>query len=295
MENKENNKLNVTLDAVKNKINTSRHDRYNYTPTASVFNELEAHQNLNLNSTAFLPNSNDLIQTDVDISTILFDKACAYDLNNELIMTAAYIKSNSNNEMYSNLDTMGMQSEIDTLYLNYLMTLTMKETLKKSFKEEEELTIKEGMELFKAHENLQKICNELEYEEKIIDDLSELVDFINILNEWIDENHDELKNFEANYSRFSELCSKARSYLSIANIHIPQGLDFEETVAVELRKATMIIEQINNIFDERTLQSPPEVSLEEKIEFELIAELKKQNLKLKDGIIKYNGLKIMQN
>ena len=34
-----------------------------------------------------------------------------------------------------------MQSEIDTLYLNYLMTLTMKETLKKSFKEEEELTI----------------------------------------------------------------------------------------------------------------------------------------------------------
>ena len=42
------------------------------------------------------------------------------------------------------------------------------------------------MELFKAHENLQKICNELEYEEKIIDDLSELVDFINILvNEFI--------------------------------------------------------------------------------------------------------------
>lgn len=34
-----------------------------------------------------------------------------------------------------------MQTEIDTLYLNYLMTITMKETLKKSSKEEEELAM----------------------------------------------------------------------------------------------------------------------------------------------------------
>lgn len=56
------------------------------------------------NSTAYMPNSNDLPQGDADISTILFDKACAYDLNNELIMTAANIKSNTNNEVSSNLD-----------------------------------------------------------------------------------------------------------------------------------------------------------------------------------------------
>lgn len=41
------------------------------------------------------------------------------------------------------------------------------------------------MELFKAHDNLLKICNELEYEEKIIDDLSELVELISLLVSFI--------------------------------------------------------------------------------------------------------------
>lgn len=256
---------------------------------ASVFGELESV----FNSTAYCPN--DIINQESDISTIqaINTGAGNFDFYNDIVMTAANYKSNAT-EVVGGSDLLAKQTEIDSLYLQYLMITTMNENLKKNFCDEEKTMIKDSLELHKANECLKKQCFELEYEESIIDNLLEIVDFMDKINEWIQINLNELQTFQANYQSLAEICSKAKNYLKIANIHKPENIDFEETVAAELKKTYHIVQQINNIFNVASLQSPPATTCVEKIDFELIAELRAQNNKLKDCILRYNGLKLFK-
>jgi len=246
------------------------------------------------NSTA--KNPSDFILNDADISTIAAigggGPVSNFDFNNEIVMTAENYKSNGSKEVIAGTDLLAKQVEIDSLYLQYLMITTMNERFKKRFSDEEEIMMKDALELFKANETLKKQCSEIEYEESIIDSLLELVEFIDAINKWIDTNFDELCKFEANYQSLAEICGKAKNFLKITNIHRPQNFDFEETVASELKKTFQIIHQINNIFNSIDWTSPPSEAFAEKIDLKLIEELKNQNAKLKDGIIKYNGLNI---
>ncbi len=91
---------------------------------------------------------------------------------------------------------------------------------------------------------MKKTCFELEYEETIIDNLLELVKFMDtivsiinfnnqfanlfsIQNSWIDMNAKDLDSFQVNYHKLSELYSKSKNYFKITNIHRPFNLDFE--------------------------------------------------------------------
>ena len=62
-----------------------------------------------------------------------------FDFNSELVMTAANYRSNTPNEIVASSDILVKQTEIDSLYLQYLMITTMNETLKKNFTLEEEI------------------------------------------------------------------------------------------------------------------------------------------------------------
>jgi len=70
----------------------------------------------------------------------------------------------------------------------------------------------------------------------------------------------------------AEICSKAKNYLKISNIHKPADQDFEETVACELNKTSTIITQINQIFEDLSFKQPPSTGCEQKIDFKLIEE-----------------------
>jgi len=285
MDNKENKKFkNVTI---------TNQNRFNYvSSSASIFTETESI----FNSTAKFPN--DLISSDADISTISSITTCSphFDFNNELVMTAANYKANSNAEFVPNSNDIQMlkQTEIDSLYLQYLMILTVKETTKKSFKDEEETILKDVVEFYKANEILKKTCFELEYEEAMIDNLLELVKFMDAINSWIDTNATDLQVFQKNYNKLFELCSRAKNFLKISHIHKPHDTDFEETVAAELNKTSLIIQQINTFFERTNFSLSPDLEDDTKIDSQLIEELTKQNKKLKDSILKYNALKAIE-
>ncbi len=104
--------------------------------------------------------------------------ATNFDFTSELVMTAANYKSNTANEIVASTDILTKQTEIDSLYLQYLMITTMNETLKKNFALEEEIRIKDGLDLFKANETLKKQCSDLRNEEETLDKLMDIVDFI---------------------------------------------------------------------------------------------------------------------
>ena len=102
-------------------------------------------------------------------------------------------------------------------------------------------------EIHKANETLKKNCSELEYEEKLIDNLIELVKFIdsfvswarNLIiysrelrdfvakNAWMDQNEHNFNKFQSFYNHFSDICGKTKQYLPIKNIHVPENIDFE--------------------------------------------------------------------
>jgi len=108
----------------------------------------------------------------------LLSVATNFDFTSELVMTAANYKSNTANEIVASTDILTKQTEIDSLYLQYLMITTMNETLKKNFALEEEIRIKDGLDLFKANETLKKQCSDLRNEEETLDKLMDIVDFI---------------------------------------------------------------------------------------------------------------------
>ena len=88
--------------------------------------------------------------------------------------------------------------------------------------------------------------------------------------EWINSNEEQLKNFQASYIKISEMCSKATKYLKIENIQIPENMDFEETIAAELRQTTTILQQIVNMVDEKSLIHPPNIDSEKDYDYELL-------------------------
>ena len=90
--------------------------------------------------------------------------------------------------------------------------------------------------------------------------------------EWIDSNSSQLKNFEGNFTKLADLCSKANKFLKIKNIHMPENLDFEESVAVELRQTIYLLEQINNFNDDKCLTPAPNVQVDDNFNYKLIKE-----------------------
>jgi len=67
--------------------------------------------------------------------------ATNFDFNNELVMTAANYKSATQSEVVASSDLLVKQTELDSLYLQYLMITNMNETLKKSFMLEEDIRV----------------------------------------------------------------------------------------------------------------------------------------------------------
>jgi len=271
-------------------VNTSRFIRP--TNQACFFSDNE---NI-FNSTA--KNPTDLMSNEADISSISafssffpssdFKSGFGYEMGKPSASHSNDIIANSN-------DVNIRQIELDCLYTQYLTILTMKENLKKSFKDEEENFVKEMFELYKCNETLKKTCTELEYEENILNSLTEIVEFMDTTIEWVDSNSSQLKNFEGNFTKLADLCSKANKFLKIKNIHMPENLDFEESVAVELRQTIYLLEQINNFNDDKCLTPAPNVQVDDNFNYKLIKDLKNQYEKLKMCLLKYNTLRMMEN
>lgn len=269
-------------------MSTSQNRSQFFTPQATKrYPDLESVFN-SAHSTIFKEN---------DISTISSSATTTshFNFNNELVMTAANYKSTPQTEIVASSDLLAKQTEVDTLYQQYLMITSMNETLKKNFAEDEKTMMKDALELFKAESTLKQQVFDMENEDKVLDELIDLVDFMDKINLWIDGNWKELEKFQGNYQKLAEICSKAKNYLKISNIHRPKNVDFEETVAFELNKTKQIMQQINNIFERLDLKQPPSAKgSEEKIDLKLIAELRAQNVRLRNCIVKYNGLKTIK-
>ena len=96
-----------------------------------------------------------------------------------------------------------------------------------------------------ANEVLRKQCYELEREEKLIDDLLEMMQFMenfvkNTISDyeykkqfnvfyfyaqirWMNANFESLNKFRTSYTELADMCSKAKDYLTLANIIMPSG------------------------------------------------------------------------
>ena len=53
---------------------------------------------------------------------------------------------------------------------------------------------------------------------------------------------------------------------------MPENLDFEESVAVELRQTIYLLEQINNFNDDKCLTPAPNVQVDDNFNYKLIKE-----------------------
>jgi hypothetical protein len=80
-----------------------------------------------------------------------------------------------------------------------------------------------------------------------------------------------LNNFQSNFLKLSELCSKANKYLKIENIRL-DGSDFEEAVATEIRQTISILNKLNSFFDEKLFIPVPDTHLDDKFDYVLIKE-----------------------
>ncbi|CAF0845174.1 unnamed protein product [Brachionus calyciflorus] len=239
-----------------------------------------------------LKNSADLLPKDADLSCISSITSCSnyMDFNNEVMMIAANYKSNESNEIITNANEIQIkQAELDSLYMLLLTTSLMKENIKKCFRDEEENAMREMFEIHKANESLKKSCSELEFEEKFVDNLLELVKFMDIFNDWILKNSESLNEFKNNYKKLAEMCSKAKDYIELVNINFKSVNNFEESLNAELRNTCLIIDQINKSQGLKNAISAPDPQIDEKIDVKLLEELTRQYTKLKEKIVKYNG------
>lgn len=272
MDNKENNKFKFV------KVTSSRNTPVNI-DCDSVFNST-------------LKNSNDLLPKDADLSCIssIPSSQNYMDFNNEVLLTAANYRNSDSNEIITNANEIQVkQAELDCLYMLLLTTSLMKENIKKCFRDEEENAMREMFEIHKANETLKKNCSELEFEEKFVDNLLELVKFMDIFNDWIVKNSDNLNEFRKNYQKLAIMCSKAKDYLDLVNISIQNISQFEESLNSELKNTCKIIDQINKTHSLKNTLSAPDPKSDEKIDFKLLEELTDQYKVLREKIIKFNG------
>ena len=97
------------------------------------------------------------------------------------------------------------------------------------------------MELHKADETLKKNLADLELEERLYDNLINLTMLVNVIvsslfdrtlqrqliskahlsfkSKFFRESKEDLRDFLANYERLNEMCSEAKNYIDIINIH----------------------------------------------------------------------------
>ncbi|RNA39114.1 hypothetical protein BpHYR1_040935 [Brachionus plicatilis] len=239
-------------------------------------------------------NAGGILPNDADLSCIssigsLTPYANFRNINCEALMTPSSYKTADSNEIITSANEIqAMQTEFDCLYMQLLVTKIMKENIKKNFREEEENAMKEMFEIYKANETLKKNCSELELEEKFVDNLLEMVQFMDNFNEWIVKNRENLNDFKDEYCKLAEKCSKAKDYLDLVNINIQNFVTFEKTLSEELKKTCDIVDLIIKAHPDKKIYAP-ELKNDSKIDFRLLEDLTSQYKILKEKMIKLNG------
>lgn len=243
-----------------------------------------------LNSTA--KSHADFLMNEADLSTI---SCSVYEFKAGPLASQASsgaAKSDLNFMVNSN-DLNSKQIELNCWYSKYLTIQTINETAKASFRNDEEPIMRDLMELHKAEETLKKNQADLELEERLYENLINLTMLVNMISKFFRESKEDLRDFLANYKRLNEMCSEAKNYIDIINIHTDQDCHLEESLSVELNRTLLILNQIMSLFDENKLTKPPRSK--EMLDMQLFGELKDQYSRLKQCVLKYNALQAMDS